>query len=162
VDLGRLGPELRRWLPGCDLRIDPQDPGRLDEADRPDLERSLLGADDPRCRAVLSEALASMDRATRVSALLEQLRDPDRQVRTAAAEALGEIGPAAAEVVPRLLTLLGDTEADVRSLAAQALGRIGPAAPEVKQELTNLLGDPREEVRSAAREALARLTQGNP
>ena len=60
-------------------------------------------------------------------ALITALGDADEGVRRSAAEALGRIGPAAAEAVPALITALGDADAEVRRSAAEALGRIGPA-----------------------------------
>ena len=51
-----------------------------------------------------------------------------RDVRRAAADALGKIGPAAAEAVPALIAALADADRDVRRAAADALGKIGPAA----------------------------------
>jgi len=71
---------------------------------------------------------------------------PDRAVRWAAAEALGEMGKAAAtpEVVGALLGRLRDGDEDpfVRSAAARALGRMGPraATPEVLRALVECLG----------------------
>ena len=45
-------------------------------------------------------------------------------VRANAAEALGEIGPAAAEAVPALATALKDRDNYVRSKASSALERV--------------------------------------
>lgn len=60
----------------------------------------------------------------------------DCRVRWAAADALGKIGPAAAEAVPALTAALTDADWDVRRAAADALGRIGPEAAEVVPALT--------------------------
>ncbi len=61
-------------------------------------------------------------------ALITALRDEHADVRLDGAEALGRIGPAAAEAMPALITALRDEHADVRRGVAEALKRIGPPA----------------------------------
>jgi hypothetical protein len=56
--------------------------------------------------------------------LLEGLRDPDRDVRAAAAESLGLLGPAAREAVPAIEALMRDPHPEVRAAAQQALEKI--------------------------------------
>ena len=85
--------------------------------------------------------------------LLAALRDAEEDVRRAAAEALGEIGDAAA--VPGLLAALRDADADVRREAAWALGRIGDAA--AVPGLLAALRDADADVRWAAAAALGRI-----
>ncbi len=75
-------------------------------------------------------------------------------VRLAAIEALGNIGPGAASAVPRLIQALGDPGASIRSAAAEALGKIGPVAAEAIPALTRRLNDPKEYVGTAAAKAL--------
>ena len=59
-----------------------------------------------------------------VDALVELLKDPDRQVRWEVAKALGEIAnPRAA---PALLVTLEDEGLDIRWLAAEGLIALGP------------------------------------
>ena len=65
-----------------------------------------------------------------VPALIAALTDAYVDVRRLAADALGNIGPAAAEAVPALIAALTEADVDVRRLAADALGNIGPAAAE--------------------------------
>ncbi len=63
-----------------------------------------------------------------LSALIAALKDEDKEVRGRAANALGQIGPAAKEAVPALIAALKDEDRLVRLHAAWALGQIGPAA----------------------------------
>jgi HEAT repeat protein len=59
-----------------------------------------------------------------VPALITALGDANVRVRWKAAQALEQIGPAAAEAVPALITALGDDDVGVRSAAAKALGEV--------------------------------------
>ena len=72
---------------------------------------------------------------------------PIRDVRRSAADALGKIGPPAAEAVPALAAALHDPDEDVRRSAADALGKIGPAAAEAVPALAAALHDPDRDVR---------------
>ena len=56
--------------------------------------------------------------------LITQLKSHFVDDRQRAAQALGGIGPAAADAVPALIDALKDQDADVRELAAEALGEI--------------------------------------
>jgi HEAT repeat protein len=60
-------------------------------------------------------------------------------IRSSAAKAIGNIGPAAREAVPALIPMLKSEEACERAAAAGALGKIGPAAkkalPVLKREM---------------------------
>ena len=95
-----------------------------------------------------------------VSEALQALRDDDWQVRTAAAMALGEIGPRAAVAVPDLIqTLEKDKREDVRRAAAEALGSIKPTAIEAISVLTQALEDQSAYVRWAAAKALSAITE---
>lgn len=58
--------------------------------------------------------------------LTRALDDEAEWVRRNAVEALGNIGPAAAEAVPALHKTLDDEECYARANAAVALERIGP------------------------------------
>ncbi|MBI3271954.1 MAG: HEAT repeat domain-containing protein [Planctomycetes bacterium] len=73
--------------------------------------------------------------------LLEALRSRDREVREAAACALGGNDGSRPEVVTGLLAALADPEAGVRLAAVEALGRRGPAASEALPALRTLLAD---------------------
>jgi HEAT repeat protein len=106
------------------------------------------------------------DRPTTVPVLVAALDDRDPEVRSAAAWALGTLGPpgrsgalgAAAEpAVPGLAGALRDEQEAVRTAAAGALGALGPLARSVAPVLFAALDDPRANVRAAAAQALARL-----
>jgi HEAT repeat protein len=103
-------------------------------------------------RAVL--ALASIGPPA-VADLRTALASTPRSVRRRAAEALGKMGPAAAEARPELLTALDDPSPWVRAAAADALGRIGGDAAQDVPALVALLTDGRLDPRRAAAEALA-------
>jgi HEAT repeat protein len=80
-----------------------------------------------------------------VPALLEILNGPDEAMRVCAAEALGEIGPAARDAVPRLIQTVErpDDSRDGDILwrhAIDALGKIGPDAKAAVPTLMDLLG----------------------
>ncbi|CAK9046925.1 unnamed protein product [Durusdinium trenchii] len=93
-----------------------------------------------------------------VSHLLKALEDEQNAVRRgAAAELLGKMGAAAAEVVPKLLKALEDPDVGVRSRAATALGQIGPAAAEAVPHLLEVLRDTDRLVRSHAAWALGQI-----
>jgi len=118
-----------------------------------------------------------------VSEWIEALKDEDKDVRSGAAEALGEIGPAAKPAVPALIEALGDEDSrvpvfaaalvkigadavpalvvalkenkrQVRPWAASILARIGPDARAAIPALVEALRDGRKEVRWGAAHAL--------
>jgi HEAT repeat protein len=64
-----------------------------------------------------------------VPALTTALGSADASVRRSAVEALGRIGPAAAEAVPALTIALGDADVRVRQSAVEALRQIQSASP---------------------------------
>ena len=90
------------------------------------------------------------------------LAAPEAEDRQHAVKALGEIGPAAPEVVPALITALGDADTTVRRAAAYALGRIGPAAAEAVPALTTALQDPNRNVVDAVKTALEQIRSASP
>lgn len=61
-----------------------------------------------------------------IPALIAALKSPDPEARTAAAAALGALGPAAAEAVPELWTAFKTRNCRQRASAAGALARIKP------------------------------------
>ena len=85
--------------------------------------------------------------ARAVGPLCRTLKDPNKNLRTNAALALGRIGEARA--LKPLLDMLSDSDPDVRSAAAEALGRLGDAR--ALAALLKLLGSENEmDVRGAA------------
>lgn len=92
-----------------------------------------------------------------VQALTDALaEDTSKDVRAAAAEALGQLE----ERAPRasLILALGDLEWNVRASVIQALGKLGQKVP-VQTLLTALQDDEEPSVRAAAASALGRLKQ---
>jgi hypothetical protein len=88
---------------------------------------------------------------------LSDPNDYNKNLKLFVAEALGNIGPAAASAIPSLTEALLDADMDVRERAAEALGKIGPAAVLAIPSLTAALRDPDKEVRGAAVEALGKI-----
>jgi HEAT repeat protein len=92
----------------------------------PDLVRLLTVKNDT-VRSRAGKALADIGAAA-VPSLTAALKQPEPAMRVAAADVLGNIGPAAKEAIHDLALLLGDQEMEISRHAASALGRIGPAA----------------------------------
>ncbi len=95
--------------------------------------------------------------ARRLKYLIAGLSSPNAEDRESAANALGRIGPAAADAVPALTAAQNDERHQVRSRAAIALGRIGPAAAAAVPALTETLKDEYDSVRGSAEEALKHI-----
>ncbi len=73
-----------------------------------------------------------------VPALIEELKNPDKNIQAGAADVLREIGPEAKDAVPALIQLFNDrgwVTDDIRRTAAYALGEIGPASKGVVPDL---------------------------
>jgi formylglycine-generating enzyme required for sulfatase activity len=85
----------------------------------------------------------------RVSQLIGQLKDGDRNARKTAAEALAEIGRPA---VGELIDALRDSDARVRRMVADVLGKIKD--PRSVDPLSVALRDPNDEVQQSAAAAL--------
>jgi len=66
-----------------------------------------------------------------IDELIERLRHADPDVREAAVQAVGDIGPHARKAVLSLIEALQDESAIVREKVATALGKISPDAPEI-------------------------------
>ena len=96
-----------------------------------------------------------------VPCLTRALSDQQKDVRIAAAWALGDIGPGAHRAVVPLAEALGDPSPGVRAAAVRALAQIGEAAKPAIPYLTKALQDKDETVRDYAAEAL-KAVNGKP
>lgn len=85
-----------------------------------------------------------------VSALTEALGDPEPEVRSAAAEALGKLGDDAAASVPAIRSRLTDASSNVRLKALEAVYIIGAPDTVMLPVLRNALSDSDASVRAAA------------
>ncbi len=112
-------------------------------ADRPDIIRAI-GA-------------FGNDARPAVSQVAEALRDPDAEVRSAAAWAFTQIGPPGAAAVPLLAKSLSDGDPQVRILSGLALKAMGPAAAPALPELVRSLVDPVDYVRASSANALGAI-----
>jgi len=120
------------------------------------LKRSLKSTYYDWVRRSVAEALVKIGEPA-VPALAEALKDEDREVRSSAAKALGEIGESAVSAVPALAEALKDKGREVRWSAAEALGKIGEPAAAAVPALVEALKDEEELVRQSAAEALGQI-----
>jgi HEAT repeat protein len=87
--------------------------------------------------------------------LIDEMDDPADTLREHAAEAIGDIGPTAAELgVPALRKALTDHYVKVRRDSVRSLGYIGTEARPAAEDMLPLLKDPEAIVREAAEKAL--------
>jgi HEAT repeat protein len=89
-----------------------------------------------------------------LSAVREQLKSPEEQVKQDGCTALAEMGASAKSAIPELIPLLQDADALTRRLAAYALGQIGPAAKSAVPELKKSYRDSDSTVMSTAMNAV--------
>ncbi|MFO0892841.1 MAG: HEAT repeat domain-containing protein [Isosphaeraceae bacterium] len=89
--------------------------------------------------------------------MIRGLRDEDEEVRSEAADRLGELGPAARRALPYLVEDVKDEDCSVRCSAIGALGRIGLDSDEVVSALEELLEEGCDETRLRALAALMAL-----
>ncbi|HJZ59714.1 MAG TPA: HEAT repeat domain-containing protein, partial [Gemmataceae bacterium] len=117
--------------------------------------RAGLSDADGQVREAAAEALILIGPTpSDLPALTAMLKGPAG--KAAAARAIGRLGPAAKEAVPRLSDLLEDRDSGARVAAAEALGQIGaPAATPAIPKLQAALKDPL--VEPTARKALEKL-----
>jgi HEAT repeat protein len=90
-------------------------------------------------------------------ALMKALDDNDAYVRGWSAQAIGSIGPDAAEAVPALIAMLRNQDVGLRNSAAIALRGIGPEAKSALPALREALSDPNEQVRRFAARAIENI-----
>jgi HEAT repeat protein len=105
-------------------------------------------------RALAVEALGMLRRPESRGLLTEFLRHHEAETRKRAAEALGHLGPDAADSVDELVRLLADKGERVRGKAADALGQIGPGAASAVPALAGMLDESSDLSRNAAISAL--------
>jgi CHAT domain-containing protein/tetratricopeptide (TPR) repeat protein len=136
--LGEIGPQARAAVPPLrDALTDPDLVTRVHAA-------AALGRIDP---TVPIDAL--------VADLVKDLRDPDKDVSSRAADYVGQIGPTARAAVPALVEILKKGSPALREKAVEALDRIGPAAKEAVPALIEALRD-----RETDKRLLADLPRG--
>ena len=123
---------------------------------------SVLASQSEDIRRNAIEELGDIKASSRdsIRVLSHALLDPNRKMRRAAAEALGEIGPSTQSTSAKLAKLLGgtttsrDEDKDVRLEAVEALGKIGTPTQVVVPALIKALNDPSSRVRRGAAKAL--------
>ena len=100
----------------------------------------------------------STNRNQDISALILDLQDPNDNVRSSAADALGDLGAEAKDAIPALIVVV-QQEQDywVRNRAIVALGNMGEAAKTAIPDLVALLKDSDEKVHRIAAEALGEI-----
>jgi HEAT repeat protein len=136
-DAGEAVPTLRADIRGTNaswVMLAAQILGRIGDKARvalPQLEQ-LLQSPNIRVRVRVAGAIWKLDQRTNVlSVLLEALQDESihrGSVKKYAAEALGEMGPAAKDAVSLLKAMLTDRQSGLRQAAAEALDKLPRAA----------------------------------
>lgn len=121
---------------------------------------ALLKSPDENSLVVAAVALGRMgsNAAPYASRIVELLRSTNVEVRSAAADALGDdIGPNAARVVPQVMELLKSTDAGVREFAGYALSNMRSNAAPVVPRVVQLLNSPDTEVRVSTIKLLGKV-----
>ncbi|KAF4624600.1 hypothetical protein G7Y89_g13570 [Cudoniella acicularis] len=90
-----------------------------------------------------------------ISEVIAHLKNPEKEMRGAAADAVADQSNWREGVLEDLLVLLKDVKSSVREAAAMALARQPTWTEGIYRKLTALLKDPKEKTRVAAAEALA-------
>lgn len=120
------------------------------------LNELLASDDDALLRRVAATRLGQFgsQASVAVADLVQALRDPEPRVRQSAANALGQIGPAA---LPHLEPLLDSDGREIRMRAIYSIGRMGTAAKSMVPRMEALRSDPDIGVAQAAAVALLRI-----
>jgi len=84
---------------------------------------------DPDARARAARALGEMRDRTAVAALVQALGDANQNVRIAAVQALGRLGPGATAATPVLRQMLAEEDRRLRDEVSRSLEKIAPASP---------------------------------
>lgn len=151
-------PAFRRALDAALDEVFKSGALQLDALEKPDEQLIAdLGAKDPRLRDFAVRVLADRRNRAAVPALIERLKDPDREVAMKAVGALGAIGDPRA--VPALIEM-GQTK-DPRFVIAlvDVVAQLGGKDAEAFL-FTLASGHQDEDVRKAAQEAQERLARG--
>jgi HEAT repeat protein/S1-C subfamily serine protease len=130
----------------------------------PGLERVLKDDAAPQRRAEAARAIGTIGIQARsaIPNLLEAIKDSDRNVSTAAMEALGKLGSASDVVLPELISKsLNDSDKRVKLYAARAIGKMGAAGVSAIDPLIELTRDNDPELHNEALLALGRVGAGN-
>ncbi|HEY7309598.1 MAG TPA: HEAT repeat domain-containing protein [Gemmataceae bacterium] len=144
-------PEVREVLEPGLLALQPES--------LPHLLQQLREAKTSKNTRDLAHLLASLEGQSKpiVPILREELREPSFVSQYAAAQALGKLGPDAAEAVPELTAVLRSSHPGIRAAAAQTLAGVGRAAKAAVPALKAMLKDTRPEMRIIAADALSRI-----
>jgi HEAT repeat protein len=119
----------------------------------------LLSNGDPEIRWNAVKTLGKIHAVDAIDPLIGALKDPADPVREHAAEALGDMGPAASRAVEPLIATLKDPYFKARRDAARSLGQIGPTAKAAVPTLEQLSkDDPQAIVREAAALAVKKIS----
>ncbi len=123
--------------------------------------------DDSRSETLLSRAGTMTQPDDEVTESLRRTmpdnarKDDVGDLRRAAVQSVGRLGPMAADAVPGLTLMLNDPHVDCRRGAAVALGWIGPDSSEAAPLLAQLVADDNRSVRAAASKALGAIGRVN-
>ncbi|NEP25534.1 HEAT repeat domain-containing protein [Moorena sp. SIO3I6] len=154
-------PEPKSWqLKGIVAALDDPDPEvwvkALDKLSRYKLDQLKHPLEIPNERIEqIAELLAykheSKDQTENERKLVQS------RVRASAAEALGEIGPAAYKYAPQIAELLTDENSDIHDSAVLALGKMGATASEYIPKIAKLLINSDGNVSYSAAKALGQM-----
>lgn len=95
--------------------------------------------------------------ASSIDQLIDQLRQPDLQVQSAAAEQLSRLGEAAAPAAAALAVAAGSDDEELREFATSALEDLGAPPIGLQSELQALLGSENDDTAYWAATLLGRL-----
>ena len=98
-------------------------------------------SDDAQQRLEAIQALGATGNPEAVPVLVRLLQSKSAEERGYAAQALGQLGPAAKVAAKPLIDLLGDPQPGVRRLASEALGAIRPGPKVAVPIFTKLMQD---------------------
>jgi HEAT repeat protein len=118
--LGKIGPGAKKAVPGLVRLLQDPDP-KVRAAAKKAMDKILLKNSPYQLEA---EDAAGTETREEIASLIKQLTEGTGIARSEAAQAIGEIGPAAEEAVPHLAKALGNRDSKLRTEAAHALKRI--------------------------------------